>query len=164
VQESLATVDEYRSYVSSDVVEMKVNEIALDLLEDSRDVLRGALKADKVIHVFKNGKVKKEADHLMRLKAHDRVRLLLETTRPKVPGIQLNQQINNNQNGDHVAPDGMSFEARLRRIREKRGLKDEADIIEMEVDDNEEQSVEDELGDIGIDLDEGDEDEGTEKK
>ena len=53
----------------------------------------------------------------------------------------------------------MSFESRLRRIRENRGLKNEdvaEDVIDAE--DEPEQTLEEELSDIGINLDDADND------
>jgi hypothetical protein len=52
----------------------------------------------------------------------------------------------------------MSFESRLRSIREKRGLKNEdEEVIVDAIDADTDQSVEEELSDIGVDLEEEEE-------
>ena len=157
IQSSIDYVEEYRAQTSDDLVLMKVNEVAMDLLDEGKLVISEAMKARRVIGTYKNGKPKYEPDTALRLRAQDRVTELIRITRPTGPAFQQNLQINNGQGAPHLAPEGMSFEARLRRIREKKGMANDAEVIEGTMEENEEQTVEDELSDIGIDLEEDEE-------
>ena len=159
VHASVQRVIAYQAEVSNEAVDMKVNEVVLRSLDRAGRVLESAMDAKNVKRVVVGNKVKKyaEPDHATRLKAVETMKNLMESSRPKTPLISNtnNTQINNTRPTDS---DGrpLSFEERIRRLREKNG---EPETIEAEV--VEPGTVQDELNEIGIDVeaDDGDSEE-----
>lgn len=156
VNESMMRMEAYRASVSNEEVDMKVNEVILRHIEGVGKVIGGAMKAKTTRTVVVKDKLRKfsEPDHATQLKAVDTFKNLMEATRPKTPLVTNtnNTQINN---GRPVDGNGrpMSFEERLRFAKKARGDEDTG-IIEAEYE--EPQSVEDELSDIGIDIEDDD--------
>lgn len=158
IQESINEIERYHLRYSNQAIAIEVNRQVLESLPKVATVWDGGLKAKKIVPVG-GGKTRTVDDHATRLKTAESIKSFAELAQPKGPGFQLNQQFNNggSQNPSYQA--GMSFESRLRAIRERRGLtngEDQEQIIDAEVD--EEQSLEDELADQGIDLADADED------
>lgn len=145
---------------SNDEVDMAINQLVLKSIDATGRVFSDAMKAKIVVHTrSKGGRNYKTdtPDHATRLRAVDSIKGLMEVVRPKGPGIAIQ---NNNQFGGSgaVAPvdgaRGMSFEDRIRRRRQQRaedGNAEEAEVLEV-------QSVEEELSEIGIDLEDGEDD------
>lgn len=160
VQESINYVTEYKGYYSNELLQTKIIEVTMEHMEQVGKVWTGGLNAKKK---EKDGRV--VADTTTRLKTVESIRSMVEVVQPKAPGVQLNQQFNNPAGGPggQFSP-GMSFESRLRAIREKRGLKNEDAVEVLEGQTGEDgESLEDELDGIGVDLDEGDEEEGSDE-
>jgi hypothetical protein len=107
-------------------------------------------------------------DHHTRIKTLDSFKSLLEAVRPKGVGVQVNTQINNPANQPAAVPRGFDFESRLRMIRKEKGLTDDEGMIDGEFDEvDDQESLANEMAEIGIELpdedeDDEDEDEGEE--
>jgi len=160
VQKSIDCMKEYRYRHSNEMVALRVNEIVIGKMAGVGEVFDRGLNAKKMVPIG-GGRHKSMPDIAMQLKTVDTIKSLQEVAQPKVPLVQNNTQFNNNMNTPGYQP-GMSFESRLRAIREKRGLKSEEDEVILdaaEVDDD--QSAEEELSDIGIDLNDEEGDEAT---
>lgn len=136
------------------MVVMKANEAVLESMNKVPKVFARGLEAKK-----RDKTGRQVHDVATQLRTVDTMRSFAEMGQPRAPVVQQNQQFNYNGGRAGFAP-GMSFESRLRTIRERRGLSngDEEDtVLEGEVVD-EVQSLEEELEGIGIDLDDADED------
>lgn len=160
VQASLERYELARMEASNDEVDMAINDLVLKSLDATGKVFSDAMKAKVVVYTrSKGGRNYKtdSPDHATRLRAVDSIKGLMEVVRPKGPGIAIQ---NNNQfgGGGAAAPvdgaRGMSFEDRIRRRRQQRaeeGTVEEAEVLEV-------QSVEEELSEIGIDIEDGEDD------
>lgn len=165
VQNSIDLMKEWRHRNSNENVALKVNELFISHLDGVSKVFKTGLGAKKQIQIGRTKagitKFKDVPDVAMQLKTVETIKSLQELAQPKVPLVQTNQQFNTNVgggNGNGEYHSGMSFESRIRMLREKRGMKNEEELEELEeADILGETSVEDELSDIGINLDEGDE-------
>ena len=160
IQDSIDVCKEYRFQNSNESVALAINEQVLKLIPEIGEVFAGGLTAVKHLPQ-RNGRYKKVEDHAIRLKTVETIKSLQEVAQPKAPLVQNNTQFNNNTGGGGpmYAP-GMSFEARLRKLREQRGLSNGDSIVgasENAADADEDQSVADELNDIGVDLEDDEE-------
>jgi hypothetical protein len=156
VQQSIDRCKEYRYRCSNEMVALRVNEVVIEKLDGVGEVFDRGLTAKKFVPAG-GGKFRNVPDIAMQLKTIETIKSLQEVAQPKAPLVQNNTQFNNNLNAPGYQP-GMSFESRLRSIREKRGLKNEdEEVIVDAIDADTDQSVEDELADIGVDLEEGEE-------
>lgn len=156
VQESIDCVKEYSFRHSNDMVALRVNELFIQKIDRVAKVFDRGLMAKKRVPAGK-GKYVTVADVGMQLKTVETIKSMQEIAQPKAPLVQNNTQFNNNLNPSGYQP-GMSFEARLRQVRERRGLKNEEEAVILdaaEVDG--ESTLEEELEGIGVDLDDGDE-------
>jgi hypothetical protein len=129
----------------------------------SEKVLADAMKAEHTVNVGRGQKVimKKVADHATRIKAVETWKSIQEMARPKGGGITVNTQVNNGKDGAGAPTStrGFDFEARLRDIRERKGLKNDESVIEAEFEDGEEtDALADELAEMGIELETDDDD------
>jgi hypothetical protein len=163
VQASLDYVQEWKHRNNLQNVEAKLNFEIMKSLDGVGKVLQEGMKAEKVVHIDRvTGKMKKVADHAMRVKVVAEVRALIDTAKPRTPAVQLNQQFNNGSPGGGGYGPGVSFEAILRKKREARGLlnsqSDEAVGPELSHAD----SVAEEFKDFCGDEDEEDEDDDAE--
>ena len=142
------------------MVHLKVNEKVLEALDGVGKVFRTGLSAKKHLPIG-GGKFKAVDDVALQLKTVETIKSLHEVTQPKAPLVQNNTQFNSNFSNQNASHPGTSFESRLRKIREQRGLSnDEGVRVGYAEDPSEDQSVEDELSDIGIDLEDDDTEEG----
>lgn len=148
VEKSIAAVEEYQAAQSNEMVDLAVNAVVLDAIPKVAKVFTGGMEAKKLDQAGN-----KVPDHMIRLKTVETMKNFAELARPRVPGVQVNTQVNNHPGDGSGGPGGSSFEARLRRIREQKGL-DNGEGVDYEDAEvvNEEQSVEDELADIGLDI------------
>lgn len=135
VKSSIDLVEQHRALVDDDMVNMRINEAVLNLMDKNEKVLSDAMSATREITVGRSGKTKKVPDFKTRLEAIAAQRSLIETTRPKGAGLVLNQQFNNGASGAAGAGASRSFEDRLRLAREKTGLSNEAMVQEAEFED-----------------------------
>lgn len=170
VSESFARMEEYMASVSNEEVDFAINQVVLQQITGVGKVIQKAMGAERRREVKigkkKNGddkfRVIKIADHDTRLKAVETLKTFADLTRPKGGGITLNAntQVNNGMGastGDVIR--GRSFEDIVRKKRLADNPDEEGEIV-LDAEEGEIQSVEDELSDIGIDLDdEDDEDE-----
>jgi hypothetical protein len=170
VQDSIDIMREYRFRNSNDNVALAINETVLSHITGISRTFKRGLAAIKYIPggVTRGGKTKyvKVDDTAMQLKTVASIRGLQEIAQPKAPLIQNNTQFNNNPGGPGMgfAP-GMSFESRLRKIREQRGLtNDEETGVESAADADVDQTLQDELADQGIEIDETEEGELVEEE
>ena len=159
IQRSLDIVREYRYRFSNEQVALAINERVIETMPRIGEVFSEGLAAKKFLPT-RNGRYKEVPDVAMRLKTVETIKSLQDVAQPRGPLIQNNTQFNqNNVNAPGYQP-GMSFEARLRAVRERRGLKNEEDVVILdaaEVDDD--QTLSEEMEGLGIDMDEEEEDE-----
>lgn len=160
IHDSIDVCREYRYQNSNENVALAINEQVLSLIPQVGQVFADGLGAVKYLPQ-RNGRFKKVDDHAIRLKTIETMKSLQEVAQPKAPLVQNNTQFNNNvQGGGAAFAPGMSFEARLRKMREAKGLSNDdsiAGVSENAADADQDQSVEDELSDIGVDLDDDEE-------
>jgi len=158
VQKSINEMENYQSYFSVSALETKTIETVMNQMDGVGKVFNEGLKANKSISLG-GGKTKSVTDWGTRLKTAETIKSLMETVRPKGPGIQFNQQINTAEPGATFAS-GMSFEAMLRKKREQYGLANEQEVETVEAEISHEDSVADEFADFGggDDDDDGEED------
>lgn len=159
VQYSLDRVNMWKARHSNEMVALKINEATMNQMGGVEQAFATGLKAKKIERLG-GGKTRMVEDVGMQMKTVDTMRGLLELTQPRAPLIQNNTQVNRYGAG---APgsytSGMSFESRIREARERRGLKNEdEEMIEAEYQDTE-KDLSEELGDIGIDLNDASENE-----
>ena len=153
VQRSIDTMKEYRYRHSNEMVALRVNEVVIEKLDSVGEVFDRGLNAKKMVPIG-GGRHKAMPDVAMQLKTVETIKSLQEVAQPKAPLVQNNTQFNNNNVGNPGFQPGMSFESRLRLVREKRGLKNEDEEVILDAAEvNDDQSVEDELSDIGVDID-----------
>lgn len=144
-------------------------EVGMEMLPQVKKSIAGALTATKLETVTKGKKViqRRVADRATQLKAVATYRDLMEVTRPKGVGVQVNTQINN-PGGDKPSstPKGFDFESRLRMIRADKGLSNDDAVQDGEFEDvDPDESLSNELAEIGIEIDdEEDEDEDEENE
>lgn len=165
IKDSIARYQLYRDSLAIDEQDLHIAEMTSRLMPGAEKVLAGAMKAERVMIVTKGGKstTKKVVDHDTRIKAVETVKSFMETVRPKGGGININTQVNNGNQGGGAptATRGFDFEARLRNIREKKGLVNDEVIPDAEFEDVQSTAAE-ELADIGIDIDEDEDDDEEE--
>lgn len=146
VERSLILMRAYRYRNSNDVVQLRLNETVLAQMPAVGRTLTAGLKAKKIIPLGM-GKSKTVPDHAIQLKTVETIKGLHELAQPKVPLVQNNTQLNfpgQGQSGGQVAA-GLSFESRVRMLRERRGLTngenereyDEGELMEGEQDETE---------------------------
>ena len=163
VQDSLQRYEMARAEVSNEEVDMAINQTVLKSMEATQKVFSEALRAKHVNVTYdKNNKKIKQTlpDHATRLKAVDTIKNLMDAVRPKGGGITVNAntQVNNGNGGIPVAPRSFDFEARLRDIRERKGLKNDGGVIDGDFEEAEDKDeLADELSEMGIEIDEDEE-------
>lgn len=165
-----ACVDRYelwRANFANDEVDLEVNQMLMRVLPKAEKVLKDGMAATKVEINTRGKKVisKRVADHHVRFKAVEMAQSFMEATKPKGIGVQVNTQVNNpgGQQGGPQAPQGFDFESRVRQLREKRGLSNNDDFVDGEYEDVVPSTVAEELADIGIDLDDDEDEEDGEE-
>jgi len=160
VQDSIDRCKEYRYRFSNENVALRVNEIVIGQMESINTVFSEGLKAKKYLPLPK-GRYKTVPDHQSRLDTVKTIKSLQEVAQPKVPLVQNNTQFNNNTGGMGFAP-GMSFESRLRLVRQKKGLSNlEDEVIEDAELADTDQTLDEELEEQGISLEDDEGDEAT---
>lgn len=164
VKDSIMRVEEQNALVNDEMVNFRIAEMVLALMDKNEAALKGALSAT-TIRTDSRGARRMVVDHKTRMAAITEQRLLIEGSRPKVPGVVLQQQFNNGQPGGGFIA-GRSFEDQVRMLRARRGLaSEEASEEAVYADSTDTTSLEDEvLQETGIDLEDEDEDEGATEK
>ncbi len=151
VQKSINEMENYQSYYSISALETKTIETVMNQMDGVGKVFNDGLKANKSISIG-GGKTKSVTDWSTRLKTAETIKSLMETVRPKGPGIQFNQQINTADSGTTFAS-GMSFEAMLRKKREQYGLANYQEVETVEAEVSHEDAVDAEFAEFGGDED-----------
>ena len=159
VQRSIAEMENYQHYFSISALETKTIETVMNRMDGVGKVFDEGLKAQKVMSLG-GGKTESVTDWSTRLKTVETIKNLVETVRPRGPGIQFNQQINATNPAGQLTS-GMSFEALLRKKREQYGLANEQEIETVDAEVSHEESVESEFAEFGGD-DDGEEGEDAE--
>lgn len=153
VQASIDYIKEYQFRNHIGMLNAKTVQVAMERLDDVSTTLKGALKADKVVHVDREtGELKKAPDWGTRLKAAAENRAMIETMQPRTPGVMVNQQFNTAVAG-YSGGGGMSFESVLRRKREMKGLANEQEVDTVDAELTHEEQIADEFKDFGGDED-----------
>lgn len=157
IKDSIARYQLYRDSLAIDEQDLHIAEMTQRLMPGAEKVLVGAMAAKRTVYVGK--RARQVVDHDTRIKAVETIKSLMETGRPKGGGININTQVNNGhgEGGAPLAVRGFDFEARLRNIREKKGLVNDEEIPDAEFEDVQSTAAE-ELADIGIDIEDDDDD------
>lgn len=160
VGQSIQRMNDHKALHSDEAVNLAINELVLKRVENVDKVIMGAMSA-KIVSSEKRGKrwVKTtRPDHATQLKAVDTIKGFIETIRPKAGGVNIamNQQ-NNLQGGgsSEVRVGGNTFEERLRRMRDAKGLSNNDEVIEAEF--AAPSTLQEEMEEFGIDLEDEDE-------
>jgi hypothetical protein len=163
VQKSLLKWYKQQMEGSTELVQIRVNEMALANLELVNALIRDGLTATRAIKNDKDEIIGSEPDFAMR---KSMAALLKEWTQAVIPkGPLISQNINqNNQQNNFNSVKGHNMEGRLRAIREKNGLRnDDVDdanaddnTIDAEFEDDDNDTEGDELDEV-VELGEGDE-------
>jgi len=160
----------WRAQFDNAEVDLEVNRMIIGkVLPEMGKVLLDGMKATTMENFGRGKKVimRKVADHATRLKSVEMAKTIMDTTRPRGGGIQLNQQFNNpsgQQGGGEGGGRGFDYETRLRQIRESKGISNDAGIPDAEFEDVEQGGIAEELAEIGIEIPEEEEDdEGDEE-
>lgn len=128
VQKSIERMQNYAALTSNEEVNMRFNEIVLNNIDQVGRVIHDGLRAvsvtREVIEDAKTGKrkarvVSRDPDHSTRFKAAEMLQKQADRALPKGAGVQVNVQQNN---AGTASPVGLSFEERLRKRRELRGM------------------------------------------
>lgn len=136
IKDSIARYQLYRDSLAIDEQDLHIAEMTQRLMPGAEKVLAGAMQAKRTIYTGK--RARQVVDHDTRIKAVDTWKTIMEMSRPKGGGISINTQVNNGQQGGGAptASRGFDFEARLRDIRERRGLvSDSEKMLEAEFED-----------------------------
>lgn len=163
VGKAIQRMNDHKVLHSEEAVNLAINEMVLKRVENVDKVIMSAMGA-KVVGSEKRGRVGKERwtvtsrpDHATQLKAVDTIKSFIETIRPKGGGVNIALQQNNNAGESAgISPaKSFDFEARLRTIRERKGLASESsEFVDAEYEDGSTDELADELAEIGIELDE----------
>lgn len=161
IKDSIMRYQLYRDSLNIDAQDLSIAEMTQRLMPGAEKVLAGAMQAKRTIYSGK--RARQVVDHDTRIRGVETLKSFMEAVRPKGGGININTQVNNGNQGGGAptATRGFDFEARLRNIREKKGLVNDEVIPDAEFEDVQSTAAE-ELADIGIDIDEdedGDEEE-----
>lgn len=117
VQDAIDRVESYRYLPSSELLSADIHATSMELLEEVKEPLRGALKA-KTVRTKSNGREIVIDDHSTRLAAVKEIREMAALSQPKGAGVQVNVQ-NNNLAATQRLANGTDFESRLRVLRAK---------------------------------------------
>lgn len=173
VWDSIQRMEAYKNLHSDEEVNMQINAIVIEQAKTVGKVIGRAMQAKHTVTV-KSGKVGKERwrstkvdDHATQLKGVEAFRALVEATRPKGGGVNIAVQ-NNNGNGGGAATSrerGNTFEERVRRMRERKGITSSDDVVEGEfTTPPSQQSLADEMEEFGLDgFDEGEDEDNEEE-
>jgi len=167
VGNAIQRMEDHSALNSQDMVDLALNEAVLKSMSGVDKVLAGGMKA-VIEGSERRGKVGEEKwvktsrpDHATRIKTLETIKGFVESTRPKGGGVNIALQQNNaGGGGGDIRPQGHSFEERLRKIREAKGLTNNDVVVEAEFMDP--PTLADELADIGIDLEDEDDDDEVE--
>lgn len=125
VCEAIQRFESIRASVNNEIVDMAVNVEALVALEGVGDDLREARNGLRFTGAYdQEGSPIFERDYSLMLESISGLGALVEKTRPKGGGVQINTAIQNNGggNGNGNGGQGRSFEAMLREAKAQRAL------------------------------------------
>lgn len=145
VQKSIDRVQSYQTQTSNEIVDMRRNEMAINLADKAEEALGRALEAKTVVRrENKKGKlvvVSKDPDHKTQIEAARQVKELLEASIPKGGGVNIAVQQNATQQVEVARRS--NFEERLRAARERRGMSNSENIVDIEYENVDETAEED---------------------
>jgi hypothetical protein len=123
VKSGIAAMEAWKSSLSHDVVDATMNQMVIGRINQMGAALDDALAAERV-RVDMEGNVIQEPDHMTRLDALEKISMLVRDIRPRGgdKGVAVNI-LNQNSNANIAGAGGRSFEARVRAVREARGLR-----------------------------------------
>ena len=163
VRQAIDRWELYRACHTNEEFDMEVNRMAFGLLPKAQKVMEQGMTAMKTETVHRGKKVisTRVIDHHTRIKTLDSFKALLEAVRPKGVGVQVNTQINNpSGNTAPTTSRAYDFESRLRIARKEKGLTNDEGTQEGDFEDvNPEESLANEMAEIGIELPDEDDDE-----
>ena len=149
VQKSIDRMEAYNAQTSNEIVDMRRNEMAINLADKAEAALGRALDAKTIVRrENKRGKLvvaSSDPDHKTQIEAARQVKDLLESVIPKGGGVNIAVQQNANQTVDTSRRS--NFEERLRAIRERRGLTNSENVQEADYEDVDESAERDESAD-----------------
>ena len=136
VQTSIDRMESYNAQTSNELVDMRRNEMAIRLADKAEAVFSRAMDAQIVVrrenkkNPNKTVIVSKDPDHKTQIEAAKQVKELMEATIPKGGGVN----IVNQQNTGIVADSArrLTFEERLRQIRQDHGMRNDANVADAE--------------------------------
>lgn len=146
VQKSIERMEAYNAQTSNEIVDMRRNEMAINLADKTEAALGRALDAKTIVRrENKHGKmvvVSRDPDHKTQLAAAAQVKEILTATIPKGAGVSIAVQQNNTQQVDNSRRS--NFVDLLRAARERRGMTNSDNVIQAEFEDVDETAEEDE--------------------
>ena len=130
VKAGVGAMEAYRQSYSHDIVDMKINEVVINQLDNMQQAFSDGLAAMRLLEeTGPNGEPIFQIDHNTRIKMIDAISNLIDKVRPKTgAGVAVNI-LNQNNNQNVAGGAGRSFEARVRTLRDRRGIKDQSDNI-----------------------------------
>ena len=148
IQKSIDRMEAYKAQTSNEIVDMRRNEMTLNLVDKTEQSLSRALGAQVIVRrpSVKNPDkmviVSKDPDFKTQAEAANTVKELLMATIPKGGGVNIALQ--QNQGLQAESKTHRNFEERLRLQREKRGLSNGMEVQDAEYEDVDETADEDE--------------------
>ena len=136
VQKSIDRMESYNAQTSNELVDMRMNEIVLNQADRMDKALAAALTSEIVLrrpnakNPNKSVIVSRDPDHKTRLEAHRELRQLAERTIPKGGGVNIAVQQNTGIVADSARR--LTFEERLRQIRQDHGMRNDANVADAE--------------------------------
>jgi len=144
VQKSIDKMEAYKAQTSNEIVDMRRNEMAINLADKAEAALGRALGAQTVVRrENKRGKlvvVSRDPDHKTQIEAARVTKELMEAVIPKGGGVNIAVAATASAAAETARRS--NFEDRLRTIRERRGLTNTANVVEAEYEDVDETAEE----------------------
>lgn len=148
VQKSIDRMEAYSAQTSNEIVDMRRNEMAINLADKTESALSRALEAKIVVRreskkdSSKMVVVSRDPDHKTQIEAARVAKELMEAVIPKGGGVNIAVQQNA---GAAVEPVRRSnFADRLRAVRERKGLTNTDNVVDVEYENVDETAEEDE--------------------
>jgi hypothetical protein len=153
VQKSIDRVQSYQAQTSNEIVDMRRNEMVLNLADKAEAALSRALEAKTIVRrENKKGQtvvVSRDTDHKTQIEAFKQVKELLVAPIPKGGGVNIAVQQNATQQVE--VSRRSNFEERLRAARERRGMTNSENVVEVEYADVDETADDDDEKDAESD-------------
>jgi hypothetical protein len=151
VQTSIDRMESYNAQNSNELVDMRMNELVLNQADQMEKALAGALNAEVIIrrpnakNPNKSVIVSRDPDYKTRLEALGKATDLAASLRPKGGGVNIAVQQNTGVVADSARR--LTFEERLRQIRQEHGMRNDANVADAEYTEVDESAEQFEEGD-----------------